>query len=144
MPRKQPDTRNDRQKWADYCRIRLRPNKICVKCQNTLPNDRAHFSINSTGRLTSTCHHCAEAEKRHAALVAKAGPERNFCPICETFDDLVLDHQAPRPVRLCRPCLHAVNSLRRSGRVTPAQFLERMLAYATWQQSELVVPAGRK
>lgn len=123
-----------RQKWADYLRLRQRPTKKCCKCPKELPNDRDNFAVNDRGRLTGTCLHCADLAKRKDAQLRKAGPARSMCPICDVHADLVIDHQAPRPTRICRACLGVVNSLRRAVRVEPALLIHRIADYARWQQ----------
>jgi hypothetical protein len=126
---------NARQRWADYCRMRRRPTKTCPECEKSFPNDRAHFASTAGGRLLSRCHHCTELNKRKQAMVGGAGPTQSICPLCEAAGRLVIDRQAPKPVRVCRACLVRINSFRAPALVSAALLLQRTADYVRWQQS---------
>ena len=112
------------QEWADYVRLRLRPEKQCPKCKKTFPNDREHFATNLSGRLLSTCLTCAP-QKLKAGLKLK-----EICPCCENKTNLVTDRNAPAPVQLCRACLALINSLDSLDKETA----NRMAQYIEWRK----------
>lgn len=114
------------QKLADYCRLRHRPNKKCVDCGQTFPNDRAHFAANQNGRLLGRCLTCI------ATSPAKANPLAEPCPCCGEPAKLVRDRTMPdaMPVKVCRRCLQAVSLLTDVTAVTRAN----LLAYVDWRK----------
>lgn len=94
-----------RKKWADYHRLKARPNKACCKCGVILENTDKFFAVGNGSRLSSTCKRCqAGINSKRMASVPMHGP----CLACGEKCQLVVQRRAStlagREVRLCRRC----------------------------------------
>jgi len=132
--KKMHDLTAARQSWADYCRMRKLPDKECRRCGKTFPNDRQYFHVRTSGYITNICHMCEELCKTERVAIADAGPARADCPVCDTWDTLVIDHKGPKPVRMCRGCLTLIDMYRRPTRAGFPVRMNRVMEYALWQQ----------
>ncbi len=119
-----------RNKWADYCRMRMRPDKECIRCKKILPNTRENFSSPS-GHVRRVCRECQASHTSVAAKRSMAGPKHADCPMCEELSALVLDWKAPGPVRVCRRCLLLINQM---SILASVGWLEKAKQYMEWRQ----------
>lgn len=110
-------------KWADYMRLRRRPEKACWGCEKVFPNTLEHFAAGARGRVGVRCHACVAANPAPTRVKAS-------CPCCGVFTRLVVDRHAPAPVMVCRSCLKLVNMVL----ATDAQTLARMEQYVEWRR----------
>ena len=124
--------------WADKCRMRMRPDKTCIGCGLSFPNTREHFGSPVSGRVMRRCVVCQkELRDKHFRLAA-AGPRNGDCPMCDSYGPLVLDHQAPAPVRLCRYCLHRINQVFKLDKMSYDVWFFRARQYADWRYAGMM------
>ena len=109
-------------KWADYMRLRRRPEKACWSCSNVYHNTLEHFTAGVRGRVGVRCHACVAANP----VPTRA---KSPCPCCGELTRLVLDRHAPSAVFVCRVCLRMVNDQLSASRET----LDRLIQYAGWR-----------
>jgi hypothetical protein len=109
--------------WADYMRMRRRPQKACWSCQNVFPNTLEHFAAGKGGRVGVRCRKCVAANPVPTRV-------KQNCPCCGAFTRLVRDRHAPAPVMLCSTCLRTANALLAMS----TEAYDRLLQYKLWRE----------
>lgn len=111
----------DKRAWADYTRLRRKPDKMCVSCRQVFPNDQAHFYVGPKGFITAHCLDCAAGPSAPVLEMCQ------MCQMCGRKAILVRDTAAPILVRVCRRCLMSANL------VTHQSNFNRFVEYVKWR-----------
>jgi hypothetical protein len=112
-------------KWADYMRLRRRPEKVCWTCHQIFPNTLEYFVSGVRGRVGVRCHSCVAANPVPTRV-------KQPCPCCNEFTRLVRDRHAPsqQAIFLCTTCLRTVNAVLAASAATR----KRLEKYVEWRE----------